>query len=146
MATACQPDGSPSLEPYNYKPWDASGFLQVTLGVGTLTFTQAKVIDVVVVQLVWTHQMMKKASGKHSMHSGDCPRIPQGKRLKISASAPIHQELANAQLPRSFFSAGTCGLISKSKISIGSPNVVQTFGMSTTEARCPWTGAHDSKR
>jgi hypothetical protein len=46
-ATACQPDGSFSLDLYDYKPWDASGFVQITLGFGTLTFTQAKVIDVV---------------------------------------------------------------------------------------------------
>jgi hypothetical protein len=46
-ATACQPDGSFSLDSYDYKPWDASGFVQITLGFGTLAFTQAKVIDVV---------------------------------------------------------------------------------------------------
>jgi hypothetical protein len=38
-------------------------------------------------------------------------------------------ELANAHDPRSFFSAGTWGLISKSKISIGTPIVVHELGI-----------------
>jgi hypothetical protein len=45
--TACQPDGQFSLDSNDYDYWDVSGFFQVTLGFGDLTFTQAKVIDVV---------------------------------------------------------------------------------------------------
>ncbi len=44
----CQPDGSFSVlddEPFSY--WSSSGFFQITLGFGELTFTQAKVIDLV---------------------------------------------------------------------------------------------------
>lgn len=44
--TACRPDGQFSLEPYNYKYWDSSGFFQITLAFGNLSFTQAKVADV----------------------------------------------------------------------------------------------------
>ena len=44
--TACQPDDS--LSPYvnSYSAWDSSGFFQITLAFGSLTFTQAKVIDI----------------------------------------------------------------------------------------------------
>ena len=45
-ATACRPDGAFSLEPYEFNYWDASGFFQVTLGYGRLTFSQAKGVDV----------------------------------------------------------------------------------------------------
>jgi hypothetical protein len=45
--TACRPDGSFSLDPTTYNYWDSSGFFQVTLGFGDLSFTQAKAIDVV---------------------------------------------------------------------------------------------------
>jgi hypothetical protein len=38
------------------------------------------------------------------------------------------------------------GEISKSKMSIGNPRVVQAFGMSTIPATCPWIGAHDIRR
>jgi hypothetical protein len=45
--TACLPDGRFSLDPYGYDYWDASGFFEVTLGYGEMTFTEVKVIDVV---------------------------------------------------------------------------------------------------
>ncbi|KAH7142700.1 hypothetical protein B0J13DRAFT_503038 [Dactylonectria estremocensis] len=44
--SACRPDGS--FSPYTgYSFWDFSGFFQITLPFGSLTFTQAKVIDIV---------------------------------------------------------------------------------------------------
>ena len=44
---ACQPDGSFRLHPETYSMWSSSGFFQITLGGGHLTFAQAKVIDIV---------------------------------------------------------------------------------------------------
>lgn len=49
----------------------------------------------------------------------------------------IYLLLANAQDPRSRFSAGRCGLMSKSKISMGNPMVVHALGISTIPATCP---------
>jgi hypothetical protein len=46
-STACQPDGSFRLHPESYTLWSSSGFFQITLGGGKLTFAQAKVIDIV---------------------------------------------------------------------------------------------------
>jgi hypothetical protein len=46
-ATACCPDGAFSLQPNDYDYWDASGFFQVTLGFGAMTFSEAKALDVV---------------------------------------------------------------------------------------------------
>jgi hypothetical protein len=43
----CHPDGTFSLHSKGYNYWAASGFFQITLPYGNLTFTQAKVIDVV---------------------------------------------------------------------------------------------------
>lgn len=53
--TACQPDGSFRLHPETYSMWSSSGFFQITLGGGKLTFAQAKVIDIVwdIVSLVY---------------------------------------------------------------------------------------------
>jgi hypothetical protein len=45
--TACRPDGEFSLEPYKYNYWDASGYFQITIGFGTLSFSEAKVVDIV---------------------------------------------------------------------------------------------------
>ena len=45
--TACQPDGNFRLHPYTYSMWSSSGFFQITLGGGNLTFAQAKVVDIV---------------------------------------------------------------------------------------------------
>lgn len=44
--TACQPDGSFRLHPETYSMWSSSGFFQITLGGGKLTFAQAKGIDI----------------------------------------------------------------------------------------------------
>ncbi|KAF2121945.1 hypothetical protein BDV96DRAFT_562683 [Lophiotrema nucula] len=44
---ACQPDDSFQLKPQTFSFWGSSGFFQVTLATGDLTFTQAKVIDVI---------------------------------------------------------------------------------------------------
>lgn len=44
---ACQPDGSFRLKPDSYSVWSSSGFFQITLGGGHLTFAQAKVVDIV---------------------------------------------------------------------------------------------------
>lgn len=41
----CAPDGSFSLEPTN--PWKPAWTFQITLGFGSLSFTQAKAIDIV---------------------------------------------------------------------------------------------------
>lgn len=46
MSSACLPDGSFSIYEI-YNPWDIKGFFQITSGFGELTFTQAKVVDVV---------------------------------------------------------------------------------------------------
>lgn len=45
--TACQPDGSFSLDAKSFWYWSNSGFFQITLGFGTLSFTQAKAIDII---------------------------------------------------------------------------------------------------
>ncbi|KAK3374725.1 hypothetical protein B0H63DRAFT_480813 [Podospora didyma] len=45
--SACQPDGSFNLRPFDYQPWSSAGFFQITIAFGELTFTQAKVIDVI---------------------------------------------------------------------------------------------------
>jgi hypothetical protein len=47
LTSACRPDASFSLDTSSYDYWAASGFFQVTLGFGELTFTAAKAIDVV---------------------------------------------------------------------------------------------------
>lgn len=46
-SSACLPDDSFSLAPEEYRYWSRSGFFQITLGFGTLDFTQAKAIDVI---------------------------------------------------------------------------------------------------
>ncbi|KAH7074876.1 hypothetical protein BKA63DRAFT_553768 [Paraphoma chrysanthemicola] len=43
---SCQPNGFPDLYPERYRYRAGSGFFQITLGWGRLSFTQAKVIDV----------------------------------------------------------------------------------------------------
>jgi len=45
--TACKPDGSFQIYSILYSNWVVSGFFQITMGFGTLTFTQAKVIDII---------------------------------------------------------------------------------------------------
>lgn len=47
LETACIPDGRFTLKPSEYNYWAAQGFFDITMGFGDLTFTQAKVIDVV---------------------------------------------------------------------------------------------------
>lgn len=44
---ACQADGSFRLDPRTYSMWSSSGFFQVTLGGGHLTFAEAKAIDII---------------------------------------------------------------------------------------------------
>ena len=44
--SACRPDGSFRVWGTDYNSWTINGFFQITIGMGTLTFTQAKVIDV----------------------------------------------------------------------------------------------------
>jgi hypothetical protein len=44
---ACVPDDSFRLRPSSYNYWSSSGFFQITLGYGHLSFTEAKVIDIV---------------------------------------------------------------------------------------------------
>lgn len=46
-AGACLPDDSFGLRPQDFSYWGSSGFFQITLGFGDLTFTQAKAIDIV---------------------------------------------------------------------------------------------------
>jgi hypothetical protein len=43
---ACQPDGSFQLRPETFRYWSRSGFFQITLAFGNLSFTNAKIIDV----------------------------------------------------------------------------------------------------
>ena len=43
---ACLPDGSFSLEPGTYRYFSGSGFFDITLAFGSMTFTQVKAIDV----------------------------------------------------------------------------------------------------
>ncbi|USP75159.1 uncharacterized protein yc1106_02433 [Curvularia clavata] len=43
---ACLPDGSFSLDPDSYRYFSGSGFFEITLAFGSMTFTQAKAIDV----------------------------------------------------------------------------------------------------
>jgi hypothetical protein len=53
--TACPPDGSFRLDPETFSYWSKEGFFQITLGFGKLSFTAAKVVDVVwdVVSTTW---------------------------------------------------------------------------------------------
>ena len=44
---ACLPDGSFSVHPESFNSWSSSGFFQITLGGGRLTFEQAKAIDII---------------------------------------------------------------------------------------------------
>ena len=44
---ACQADGSFRLIPRTYSMWSSSGFFQITLGGGHLTFAEAKAIDII---------------------------------------------------------------------------------------------------
>lgn len=44
--SACMPDGSFSLYTGNYSIWSSSGFFQITVGFGPLSFAQAKAIDI----------------------------------------------------------------------------------------------------
>jgi hypothetical protein len=44
---ACVPDDSFRVRPSSYNYWSSSGFFQITLGYGHLTFTEAKVVDIV---------------------------------------------------------------------------------------------------
>lgn len=46
MSSACLPDGTFSIYEI-YDVWDIKGFFQITSGFGELTFTEAKVVDVV---------------------------------------------------------------------------------------------------
>src|SRR5690242_18712624 len=46
-SSTCLPDEEFSLRPETYQYWSRSGFFQITLGTGDLTFTQAKAIDVI---------------------------------------------------------------------------------------------------
>lgn len=43
----CQPDKSFRLHPETFSYWSSTGYFQITLGWGHLTFTQAKAIDIV---------------------------------------------------------------------------------------------------
>jgi hypothetical protein len=47
VQTACPPDGIFRLEPATFSYWSKSGFFQITLGFGELSFTVVKVIDIV---------------------------------------------------------------------------------------------------
>ncbi|KAI1455161.1 hypothetical protein F4805DRAFT_437039 [Annulohypoxylon moriforme] len=44
--TACRSDNSFNVNISAYNAWEASGFFEINLGAGNLTFTQAKVIDI----------------------------------------------------------------------------------------------------
>ncbi|KAL5120976.1 hypothetical protein ACEQ8H_001164 [Pleosporales sp. CAS-2024a] len=43
----CAPDGDFYMDPEDFSFWHTSGFFQITLGFGELTFAQAKVVDVI---------------------------------------------------------------------------------------------------
>ncbi|KAK3348951.1 hypothetical protein B0T25DRAFT_503842 [Lasiosphaeria hispida] len=45
FGTACRPDGSFSPFGDDYRWWSKDGFFQITIGFGTLSFTEAKVVD-----------------------------------------------------------------------------------------------------
>lgn len=56
---ACRPDGSFRPFSFEYDPWGISGFFQITMGYGSLTFTQAKVIDVIWdIVSIWQNQYL----------------------------------------------------------------------------------------
>lgn len=42
----CMPDGSFSTDPLSYNIWKSSGFFQITLGFGHMSFALAKFIDI----------------------------------------------------------------------------------------------------
>ncbi|USP80363.1 hypothetical protein yc1106_07637 [Curvularia clavata] len=45
--SACLPDGTFRLRPDTFSMWSSTGFFQITLGGGNLSFAQAKVVDIV---------------------------------------------------------------------------------------------------
>ncbi|KAK0653027.1 hypothetical protein B0T16DRAFT_110220 [Cercophora newfieldiana] len=45
--TACQPNGNFSMYPYTYRWWSMADFFEITMGFKSLSFTQAKVVDIV---------------------------------------------------------------------------------------------------
>jgi len=45
--SACLPDGKFGLEPLNYRYISSSGFFEITLGFGSMSFTKVKAIDIV---------------------------------------------------------------------------------------------------
>lgn len=45
--SACLPDSSFSLRPDTFSMWSSTGFFQITLGGGNLSFAQAKLVDIV---------------------------------------------------------------------------------------------------
>lgn len=47
LSTACLPDGRFSLHPLSFQFWTAPEVFEITVGFGNLSFTRAKVIDVI---------------------------------------------------------------------------------------------------
>jgi hypothetical protein len=45
-SAGCQPDNTFSFQPESFSYWTDAGFFDITLGFGSFSFTQAKVIDV----------------------------------------------------------------------------------------------------
>jgi hypothetical protein len=62
---ACQPDGNFDLYTKDYHYWSMLGFFQITIGYGHLSFTQAKIIDIIwdIVsgrfQLIYSYQSLR---------------------------------------------------------------------------------------
>lgn len=75
-SSACLPDGSFNIYPSSFRYWSWSGFFQVTVGFGTLNFTQAKAIDItwdVVSELIRYH-----SGTPFSKQSGRMVNVDQG--------------------------------------------------------------------
>jgi hypothetical protein len=46
LRSACLPDDSFAMDPSNFQYLSSSGFFQITLGFGNMSFTQVKAIDI----------------------------------------------------------------------------------------------------
>jgi hypothetical protein len=74
----CLPDGSFSLRPDLYNAWTISGVFEITLGFGSLTFANAKLIDV-----IWD-MVSGRAHAAYIKNVTDCC-YPKGSRPRHSS-------------------------------------------------------------
>lgn len=99
-ASACQPDGSFSVDPSTYQYWSKSGFFQITLGFGNLTFTQAKAIDIIWdVVSAWAYTL-----GSMSMETNSFQVLRSGR----SSTSCTHLMASLCELCHDLHGGGAC--------------------------------------